>query len=58
MNNGEALVSHMKISDKNGLKWLFPNEAEIYSIIFHQILLRHINVSYLLIAMKKCEISF
>ena len=31
MNDGEVLVSYKKISDKKGLKWLFPDEAGVQS---------------------------
>ena len=55
INNGEVLVSCMKVSDKKGLKWLFPDEAEIQCTKFDQILLRHINV--LVTAMIRCEIT-
>ena len=51
INNGEVLVSCMKVSDKKGLKWLFPDEAEIQCTKF----LRHINV--LVTAMIRCEIT-
>ena len=57
MNNGKVLVSYMKMSDKKGLKWLFPDQAEIQSTKFDQILLQHINVSYLLTAMIRCEVT-
>ena len=57
MNNGKVLVSYMKMSDKKGLKWLFPDQAEIQSTKFDQILLQHINVSYSLTAMIRCEIN-
>ena len=56
INSGELLISYMKISDKKGLKWLFPDEAEIQSTKFDQILL-HINVSYTLTAMIRWEIT-
>ena len=54
MNNGEILVSYMKISDKKGLKWLFPDDNEIQGTKFDQILLRHINVSFSSTAMIRC----
>ena len=57
MNNGEVIVSYMTMSDKKGLKWLFPDEAEIQSTKFDQILLRHINVCYSLTAMIRCQIT-
>ena len=47
----------MKVSDKKGLKWLFPNEVKIQSTKFDQILLQHINASYSLTAMIRCEIN-
>ena len=56
INSGELLISYMKMSDKKGLKWLFPDEAEIQSTKFDQILL-HINVSYTLTAMIRWEIT-
>ena len=58
MNNGQVLVSYMKMSDKKGPKWLFPDEAEIQSSKFDQVLLLHINVSYLLTAMIKVSNNF
>ena len=58
MNNGKVLVSYMKMSYKKGLKWLFPDQAEIQSTKFDQILLQHINVSYSLTAMIRCEINY
>ena len=54
MNNGEILVCYMKISDKKGLKWLFPDDNEIQGTKFDQILLRHINVSFSSTAMIRC----
>ena len=54
MNNGEILVSYMKISDKKGLKWLFPDDNEIQGTKFDQILLRHINVFFSSTAMIRC----
>ena len=41
----------MKMSDKKGLKEQPPDEAEIQSTKFDQILLRYINVSYSLAVM-------
>ena len=55
MNSGKVLISSMKMSDKKGLKWLFPDESEIQSTKFDQTLFRHINVSYSLTAMIRCE---
>ena len=43
-NNGEVLVSCIKVSDKKGLKWRFSDEAEIQRTKFDQILLPHLNV--------------
>ena len=55
INNGELFVSYMKMKDKKGIKWLFPDEAEIQSTKFDQKTLQHINVSYWLTAMIRCE---
>ena len=33
MNNGEVLVSSIKMSDKKGPKWLFPDETFKFSLI-------------------------
>ena len=41
MDGDNVLVSYMKMSDKNGFKWLFPDEAEIHSTNTDRILLRH-----------------
>ena len=43
MNNGEALISYMKVSDKKWLKGLFPAKAEIQSIKCDQIFL-HLSI--------------
>ena len=56
MDGNNVLVSYLKITDKGGLKWLFPDEAEIHSTNTDQILLRHIQVSYSMTAMIRCEI--
>ena len=57
MNNDEILVSYIKMNEEKGLKWLFPNKAEIQSTKLDQIFLQHINVSYLLTAMIRCELT-
>lgn len=55
--NGEKVkVSYMKRSDRKGLNWLFPEEAEINDTNTDQILMRHIQVKYTLTAMIRCVI--
>ena len=56
--DGEDLyVSYMKRSDKQGLKWLFPEKAVIHQTSTKQVLLRNVPVSYSLTAIIRCEIS-
>ena len=56
--NGEKVrVSHMKKSDRKGLNWLFPDEADVHDASTDQILVRHIQVKYTLTAMIRCVIS-
>ena len=52
--NGELLVSYMKRTDKKGLNWLFPEEAEIHVTHIDQIIARNIPVKYSLTAMMRC----
>ena len=43
----------MKRTDKKGLKWLFPSEAEIYTTKIEQIVVRNIPVRYSLTAVMR-----
>ena len=52
--NGELFVSYMKKTDQKGLKWLFPEEAEIHQTKIEQVIARNIQVKYSLTAMMKC----
>ena len=57
MTENKIMVSYMRKSDKKGVRWLFPEEAEILETSLDQILQRNIPVSYSLTAMIRCEIS-
>ena len=56
MNGEKVRVSHMKRSDRKGLNWLFPEEADVHDASTDQILMRHIQVNYTLTAMIRCVI--
>lgn len=57
MKDRKVRVSHMKKSDKKGLNWLFPDEADIHDADPDQIFVRNIQVKYSLTAMIRCVIS-
>ena len=57
MEGEKVKVSYMKMSDRKGQKWLFPEEADVHSTSPDQIIMRHIPVMYSLTAMIRCEIS-
>ena len=56
MNGEKVKVSHLRKSDKKGLNWLFPDEADVHDASTDQILMRHIQVKYTLTAMIRCVI--
>ena len=47
----------MRQSDKQGLSWLFPDEAEIHDMSRGQIIARNIKIRYSMTAMIKGKIS-
>ena len=47
----------MRESDKQGLSWLFPDEAEIHDMSWDQIIARNIKIRYSMTAMIKGKIS-
>ena len=53
----DMYVSYMKRSDKQGLRWLFPDKTDIHKTSPEQVLLRNIPISYCLTAMIRCQIS-
>ena len=56
--DGEDMyVSYMKMSDKQGLRWLFPDETDIHKTSPEQVLLRNIPIFYSSTAMIRCQIS-
>ena len=44
--DGKINILHLKRTDKNGQKWILPDDPEIRSVEKDQILLRNINVMY------------
>ena len=56
-DDDSILVSYMHRGDKKGIRWLFPEEAEIVKTHPDQIILRNIQVSYTLTAIIRCELS-
>ena len=53
----EIYISNMVKTDKKGLKWLYPEEADIQLTKPDQIIVRNIAFSYFLTSMIRCEIS-
>ena len=53
----DVTISYMKRSDRNGYRWLFPEQAEILSTKKKMIIKRNITVSYSLTAMIRCIID-
>ena len=53
----KVYVLYMRKSDKQGLSWLFPNEAEIHDTSRDQIIARNIEIRYSLTAMIRGNIS-
>jgi hypothetical protein len=57
-NNAKQLVvSYMKMSDKKGQKWLFPDKADIHVTSVDQINKQHKQLMYSLTAAIRCEIT-
>ena len=54
---GQVFVSNMVKTDKKGLRWLFPDEADIQLTKLDQIIVRNIPASYQLTSMIRCEVS-
>ena len=48
-------VSYMKRTDKQGLRWLFPEEAEILKTSIKMVLMPNVTISYTLTAM--CQVN-
>ena len=53
----KVYVLYMRKSDKQGLSWLFPNEAEIHDTSRDQIIARNIEIRYSMTAMIRGNIS-
>ena len=53
----KVYVSRMSKSDKQGLSWLFPDEAEIHDTSRDQIIARNIEIRYSMTAMIRGNIS-
>ena len=53
----KVYVSYMRKSDKQGLSWLFPDEAEVYDTIQDQIVARNMEIRYSMTAMIRGNIS-
>ena len=53
----KVYVSRMSKSDKQGLSWLFPDEAEIHDTSRDQIIARNIEIRYSMTAMFRGNIS-
>ena len=53
----KVYVLYMRKSDKQGLSWLFPNEAEIHDTSRDQIIATNIEIRHSLMAMIRGNIS-
>ena len=53
----KVYVSYMRKSDKQGLSWLFPEEAEIHDTGWDQIITRNIEIRHSMMAMIRGNIS-
>ena len=53
----KVYVPYMRKSDKQGLSWLFPDEAEVYDTIRDQIIARNMEIKYSMTAMIRGNIS-
>ena len=49
--NDKVYVSYMRKSDKQGLSWLFPDEAEIHDMSRDQMIPRSIEIRYSMMAL-------
>ena len=56
VNDNNDLVSYMERSEKEGVKWLCSDKAEIHSKNINQIIIRHIQVPYSINA--KIDVNF
>ena len=54
---GQVFVSNMVKTDKKGLRWLFPDEADIQLPKLDQTIVCNTPVSYHLTSMICCEVS-
>ena len=52
----KVYVLYMRKSDKQGLSWLFPDEAEIHDMSRDQIIARNIEITYSMTAMIRGNI--
>ena len=57
MEGERVTVSYMKMSDRKGRNWLFPEEADVHATSIDQIIVRNIQVTYSMTAIIRCEIS-
>ena len=57
MVGDKVYVPYMRKSDKQGLSWLFPDEAEIHDTSRDQIIARNIETRYSMTAMIRGNIS-
>ena len=57
MVGDKVYVSYMRKSDKQGLSWLFPDEAEIHDTNRDQIIAKNIEIRYSMTAMIRGNIS-
>ena len=57
MVGDKVYVSYMRKSDKQGLSWLFPDEAEIHDTSRDQIIAKNIEIIYSMTAMIRGNIS-
>ena len=54
--NDKVYVSYMRKSDKQGLSWLFPDEAEIHDMSRDQMIPRSIEIRYSMMALIRGNI--